>query len=90
LSPPGPSTGTAGTATGDSGTVTVQFCQASSYTCTTPSRTAAATVNAGSWSVSLTTSTKLGNGKTYTMRVVQQDAAGNQATSGTVTFSAAN
>jgi prepilin-type N-terminal cleavage/methylation domain-containing protein len=76
-------------ANGDRSTVTVQFCKAASWTCgSSPTQTATANVDStGSWSLSLSGSAKLTNGKSYTMRVVQSDAAGNTATSNSVSFS---
>jgi prepilin-type N-terminal cleavage/methylation domain-containing protein len=87
----GPFTGTAGYdfSGGDRSTVTVQFCKAASWTCgSTPTQTATANVDStGAWSLSLSGGSKLQNGKSYTMRVVQSDAAGNTATSNSVSFS---
>jgi prepilin-type N-terminal cleavage/methylation domain-containing protein len=86
----GPFTGTGGFAftSGDSPTVTVQFCQAATWTCgSSPTQTATANVGStGNWSLSVSGSSKLSNNKNYTMRVVQSDAAGNTATSNTVSF----
>ncbi|HXH97821.1 MAG TPA: prepilin-type N-terminal cleavage/methylation domain-containing protein [Gaiellaceae bacterium] len=87
----GPFTGTAGFdfANGDRSTVTVQFCKASTWTCgSSPTQTATANVDSsGNWSLSLSGGAKLTNGKSYTMRIVQSDAAGNTATSGDRHFS---
>ena len=79
----GPFTGTAS----DTTTVTVEFCQAASWTCgTTPTQTATATLTAGTWTLTLSGTSKLGNNKNYTMRVKQTDAAGNAGTSATRSF----
>lgn len=86
----GPFTGTGGYdfSNGDRSTVTVQFCKAATWTCSTPTQTGTANVDSsGNWSLPLTGSSKLQNGKSYTMRVVQYDAAGNTATSNDVSFS---
>jgi prepilin-type N-terminal cleavage/methylation domain-containing protein len=86
----GPFTGTAGYnfTGGDRSTVTVQFCQAASWTCgSSPTQTATANVDStGNWSLSLSSGSKLSNNKSYTVRVVQSDAAGNTATSNAVSF----
>jgi hypothetical protein len=74
----GPFTGTAS----DTTTVTIQFCQAATWTCgTTPTQTATTSVTGGTWSLSLSGSAKLANNKSYAMRVKQTDAAGNTGTS---------
>jgi hypothetical protein len=79
----GPFTGTAS----DTTTVTVEFCQAATWTCgTTPTQTATVTPSAGTWSLTLSGGSKLGNNKNYTMRVKQTDAAGNLGTSVTRSF----
>jgi type II secretory pathway pseudopilin PulG len=86
----GPFTGTAGFdfVNGDRSTVTVQFCKAATWTCgSTPTQSATANVDStGNWSLSLSGGSKLTNGKNYTMRVVQSDAAGNTTTSNNVSF----
>jgi type II secretory pathway pseudopilin PulG len=82
----GPFVGTAGYATGDRNTVTLQFCASSSWTCgSSPSQTATASVGgSGNWS--LTLASQLQNNHAYTMRIVQADAAGNSAQSPYVSF----
>jgi hypothetical protein len=79
----GPFTGTAS----DTTTVTIQFCQAATWTCgTTPTQTATTSVSGGAWTLSLSGSSKLSNNKSYTMRVKQTDAAGNTGTSADRSF----
>lgn len=84
----GPFSGTAGHASGDRSTVTLEFCNSTTWTSactTTPAQTQSASVSAtGTWSTSI--SPQLSNNAAYTMKILQQDAAGNQATSSAVGF----
>lgn len=76
----GPFVGTAGIASGDRTTVTLQFCADTTWTCgSSPAKTSSATVDgSGNWTVTL--GSQLQNNHAYTVRVVQQDAAGNTTT----------
>jgi Tfp pilus assembly protein PilV len=76
-----------GTVSNDAATVTVKFCKDITWSCgSTPTQTATAAITGATWSLTLSSGSKLSNGKNYVMRVTAVDAAGNSTTSADRSF----